>query len=433
MISNKTISYIIEFLTGINCYDLEGGISYTNEIEKSRGNLIIIPSEFFNKDVYLTIHTLPQIPLEKINDIPILFGSNEIKRKDGKIIIYADIIASTFFLITRYEEIIRKNVRDKYGRFPGRESILAKAGYINRPIVDEYGILLKKLLYEVGFKTTIKMNKNSKIILTHDVDHPWEEFNIFSSIKRIIKSIIKDKKLCLYPLYNLFGFITKDPIYTFPWLIKQDNIVREKYKERCEIIYFLKSSSSNYPEDGFNYIYNKNVVNLIDLLKKNKIRIGLHPSLAAGKNPELIISEIKILEEIVGEKITYSRNHYLCSCEPEDMKYLIKAGVTDDFTMGYADIAGFRLGTSKKTRWIDPINCELTDLWLHPLTIMEGSLFAHHYMNMDFENAYSYSKELISNTLKNEGDVCLLWHNDRIDTIKGNNVTELYLKLIQFI
>ena len=33
---------------------------------------------------------------------------------------------------------------------------------------------------------------------------------------------------------------------------------------------------------------------------------------------------------------------------------MIRAGITDDFTMGYADIAGFRLGTCRSVRWINP-------------------------------------------------------------------------------
>ena len=38
------------------------------------------------------------------------------------------------------------------------------------------------------------------------------------------------------------------------------------------------------------------------------------------------------------------------------MVWLEKAGITDDFTIGYPDVAGFRLGTSRPVHWINPEN-----------------------------------------------------------------------------
>ncbi|MFQ9022602.1 MAG: hypothetical protein ACLR6J_18125 [Parabacteroides merdae] len=48
-----------------------------------------------------------------------------------------------------------------------------------------------------------------------------------------------------------------------------------------------------------------------------------------------------MLERQTGKSVTYNRHHYLASREPEDMVWLEKAGITDDFTMGYPDMPVF--------------------------------------------------------------------------------------------
>lgn len=83
-----------------------------------------------------------------------------------------------------------------------------------------------------------------------------------------------------------------------------------------------------------NYIQ-RNLQELLLFCKTEKVQIGLHTSYDAGKTPALISTEKELLERQTGKSVTYNRHHYLASREPEDMVWLEKAGITDDFTMGY--------------------------------------------------------------------------------------------------
>ena len=77
-----------------------------------------------------------------------------------------------------------------------------------------------------------------------------------------------------------------------------------------------------------------------------------------------------------------------------------KQVITDDFTMGYPDVAGFRLGTSRPVHWINPENKRISPLILHPLAIMECSLNEPVYMNLDYEG------HLLLNTTHQTGGIC---------------------------
>ena len=89
---------------------------------------------------------------------------------DNTLVLHADLIASTYFLISRYEEMVQPNKRDVHGRFPGKESLPYRAGFIDSPLVDEYGKLLRSQLRGTGCKVPESQQQIRKIYLTHDVD-----------------------------------------------------------------------------------------------------------------------------------------------------------------------------------------------------------------------------------------------------------------------
>lgn len=141
------IKYIIEFLVGGQNIHLVHQVQYADH---GTAPVLIIPSGFFDDDIYMTQASMPQLPLEEVNGVPLLFGNAQIIRNDQQIVVFADIIASTFFLITRYEEYVNKGDRDQYGRLSGRKSLPYRADFLMRPIVDEYGKLLRRWLRETG-------------------------------------------------------------------------------------------------------------------------------------------------------------------------------------------------------------------------------------------------------------------------------------------
>lgn len=420
MINDETIHYIVDFI--INAKDSTFGefVSYQHYSDNLKSKVLIQPSSFFDEDVYGTKKSLPQLPLQKIEDTPILFGEPVIEQKNGIVILHADIIASTYFLITRYEEMVRKDVRDKFGRFPGKESLPYRAGFISTPIVEEYGKLLRKCLRLAGIHVEEPTPHFSHIYLTHDVDTPWTHYSLTGAIKRICGELYHHQRFILHPLLNYLGYPDNDPGYTFKYLIEADHQIAD-----AECIYFIKSGGHIKPMDSEPYILEKGFSRLRELLGNAKTTLGYHVSYEAGKDTGKIQKELDILRKTIGSNITYSRNHYLASCEPSDFQVLIENGITDDFTMGYADVAGFRLGTCRSVRWIDPTSGCLTKLTLHPLTIMDVSLTSPQYMGLNEISSQKYGDMLIEKTFLLGGELTLLWHNNissgDIHSIDWNN------------
>jgi len=126
-----------------------------------------------------------------------------------------------------------------------------------------------------------------------------------------------------------------------------------------------------------------------------------------------------------------SRNHYLLWQYPEDVSYMEQAGITDDFTLSYADSIGFRVGTSRPYRFINPKTKELSNVTIHPLEIMECSLSNQEYMNLDYEDALNNCFDIINQIYKHNGELVLLWHNTEFC---GQNYQEkLYKEILKYI
>lgn len=395
---NECEKYLINFLSqGIP--ELEKRIAYIKMDEEipDGKDIIIIKSNFFEDGIFGSKDTEPRLPLSLLNGIPILYGEPEIKKLDAKTVIYADLIASAFFLITRYEEIINKD-RDEFGRFPGKKSVPYLAGFIHRPIVDEYTALLKKI-------AGIEDDKYCKrLCLTHDIDSPYTHFNLFTAIRKTVGDIVRKRPISTYQYQHLVGKIKDDPKYIFDRMIKTDLEVSDN-----QVIYFVKSGGNIKPYDDYIYIKDKAWRQLSDELLQSGAEIGFHSSFEAAENPEVFYEELKLLERIQKTKVTKHRSHYLRSMEPDSFNVLINAGITDDYTMGYADIAGFRLGTARNVLWIDPKSKKLTSLVLHPMIAMDSSLIGKNYMNLSVEEAILYLKGLIDTS--GYGTPSVIWHN----------------------
>ena len=313
----------------------------------------------------------------------------------GKAIIRTDIVYNTFFFISRAEETFNTE-RDEHDRFIARFSILGHSNRMQMPILDEHARLLLKLLNcplpSPGFE---------HIYLTHDIDTIAQYRSVRGAIGGIKRGETQQVWASLRDIHN-------DPLYTFPWLIDQDASV-----SGAETIYFVKHTKGR----GYDYpqyrLQGRDYKRLKKLLRNSGAFLGVHGSYY-GYIPKVKYSKMY-------------RAHYLRQ-SMRQMQALLNAGYTDDFTMGFADEAGFRLQTTRAVRWINPMTMKLTNLTLHPLIVMDTTLSNENYMNLTEDEAYFLCERLIAKVKMHHGDLCLLWHN--------NNLTEnsyhksLYTKVL---
>ena len=378
----EIINYLITWL----CYgDAEAAkrVAYTDD-EKAleTHDVIIVPNGHLGKDLIVPELRKPEV---------------EQPRKD-KSIIRTDIVYAAFFFTSRAEELLVTK-RDEHGRFAARFSMLSEKSRLQIPRLDEYGrLILKQLnlpLPEAGF---------GHIYLTHDIDSISQYRHLRGALGGIRRGETKAVWAALRNIHN-------DPQYTFPWLLEQDAKVK-----KAEPIYFVKRT----PGKGYDYpqynLHGRDFKGLKHMLRHNNVYLGVHGSYY-GSIPPIEYSKM-------------FRAHYL-RCDIDRMQRLADAGYTDDFTMGFADQAGFRLQTSRAVRWINPKTMRLTHLTLHPLIVMDNTLSQPNYMNLTEDEAYFLCERLIDKVRLHHGDLCLLWHNSNINDSTYHR--SLYEKVIDCI
>lgn len=391
--------------------------------------LCIVPGGFFGEQ-YGKPESLPKLSLQEIEGIPLLYGSPQIQREDDRLIVYADIIASAYFLLTRYEEMVRRNVRDEHGRFPGKQSLPYRAGFIYRPIVDEYAALLRKWLRSVGVYVP-EPDRKFTVLLTHDVDVIRKYHNPFRTVASAALSwrpwhdVRENLAVCLRR--------TKDPFDTFDEISQLDSsVISNKNGLRAKSVYFFTAGGQG-KFDGMYKIQSRIARNILRKVQNSGESVGLHSSYDAGLRPELIIEEKATLERIYGSPVYFNRYHYLGWREIQDGWALARAGITEDSSLGYADVAGFRLGVCRPIPLFDPIKMQPFGIKEHPLVVMDCTLSNDNYMNFQEEEAFEYCSRLIRHTRRHNGEFVMLWHNTELAKEPNNYHLQLYERLLKIL
>jgi hypothetical protein len=97
---------------------------------------------------------------------------------------------------------------------------------------------------------------------------------------------------------------------------------------------------------------------------------------------------------------------------PQTYQNLLKEGIKEDFTMGFADAVGFRNGTTHAFTWFDLSENKQTDLIVRPFAYMDGTL--NEYLKLTPVEAKSKIDLLFNEVKQFGGDFIFLWHNETI-------------------
>jgi len=448
MLSKKIRQYLIDFLVGSLWVQSEGedryqrrfeAIGYTDDPEEMKlYPIVIIPSGFFKLDVYGTEQAMPTLPLSSWRGIPLLFGEprEEWSADGSRLIIHADILASTYFLISRYEEVYRRNERDTYGRFPGKSSLPYRAGFLHRPIVDEYGEALRRILLEEGVASRYNLRLEerpqtfSRVNLTHDLSRPYN----YRGWRSFLRAWLKEKKSPWEAARLSFSSDVEDDYYTFPKFLKWDRATCDSLgKERADIFFFIRMPSRHPLDKPYYSLHSHYLRSILAVGEKYKVLLSLQCSYAAGHQSELISRERHLFERTFRRRPRGLRHNKLTSCEPEDLLQAYASGFRNDYSMGYADVAGFRLGTCRAVKFINPNTRLLTELILHPLVLRDLTLSDPRYMALDAEEAERIAHELIRVTARYNGELTLLWHNDLLSQKTHPWHSVLYRSMLRLI
>ncbi|MEJ2595164.1 MAG: polysaccharide deacetylase family protein [bacterium] len=144
--------------------------------------------------------------------------------------------------------------------------------------------------------------------------------------------------------------------------------------------------------------------------------LGIHPSYYSIENPNYLSFETGKLSEVLNQDVSRSRQQFLRLMLPDTYRNLLENDITDDYTMGYAALPGFRAGICSTYSFYDLDREEETKLRIHPFAVMDGTL--KDYLNLTPDEAIDQIKRLIFEVKKVNGTFISLWHNESLSDLK---------------
>jgi len=315
-----------------------------------------------------------------------------------------DIFACTFYLLSRYEEYL-PHIKDRFQRFPAKQSLAYKNGFLKTPVI-EYWLLDLVTAIQSKFPEFQAVKREFKFVNTIDVDNAYcyLEKGIVRNIAASIRSIVNlDFEGLSQRIQVLIGK-QKDPYDTFDYLLGLQN----KYEFKS--IYFFLLADYGHNDKNIPVTSNK-FQSLVKSLA-DYVQVGIHPSWASNKDSSKLPKEIKRLEAMTNREVTRSRQHFLKLDLPTTYRHLIDLGIREDYTMGYASQVGFRAGTSLPFYFYH-LDMEVqTKLLIHPFAVMDGTL--NEYLELPVDDAQYLVKDLMDRVKKVNGTFISLWHNETV-------------------
>lgn len=315
-----------------------------------------------------------------------------------------DPFASIFYVLTRMEEYNTLKI-DGFGRFVATNSILFQFGWLEQTICDRWSVDIIDFLKErASYQLTI-LKETINLIPTFDIDNSYAYKNkgLLRSSFSNIKDFFLGRSKRLIERQSVQTGIAKDPYDTY------DKILSLKDKNVDYKMFWLLGDLAKYDRNISHR--SKKHRKLIKRLAST-CDIGIHPSVKSTSYEFYLHNEIERLESILNKRVHISRQHYLVLKFPSTYQTLIGQEITDDYTMGFADLVGFRAGTARPFKWFDLTKNKITDLTIHPFAFMDGTL--NEYMKLTPDEAKSKIKSLYQEVSEFGGDFSFIWHNETI-------------------
>ena len=315
-----------------------------------------------------------------------------------------DPVASIFYILTRYEEY-HSSFKDKHGRYIGKKSVLYRFGWHEKAMCDRWSEdILCFLSSNAAFRYE-KKKYRPQIIPTFDIDkaYAYKHKGILRNILGYLKDFYsKDITLTKERRMVLAGS-KKDPFDNY------DKIFEIQSRGFDVKLFWMLGNYGKYDKN----ISHKNRRHRRLIRKMDTISsIGIHPSYKSNSNEFNIHNEIERLQSIIKKHVRSSRQHYLMLFLPKTYQQLIEQEIEDDYSMGYADIIGFRAGTARSFHWFDLTTNKKTCLRIHPFCYMDGSL--NEYLKLNTNEAEERIAQLYLEIQNYGGQFIFLWHNDTI-------------------
>lgn len=335
-----------------------------------------------------------------------------------------DLFAASFYLASRYEEYL-PFTPDAHGRFPAKESIASRLGFLEKPVINFWAKALLFRLQEDYPLLESKPKYKYDFIPTYDIDiaYAYKYKGGFRNLGGLIRDAkgmnwpkIKERLTVLWTRKN-------DPYNTFQYQFD----LQKKYD--LHPIYFFPvgdygAFDKNIAPDRFGY---RNLIQSIS----DTSDVGLHPSYRSNTDEAAFIREKENLIEITKRPVIRSRQHYVKLNFPETYEHLIDHHIYKDYSMGYPDALGFRAGLASSFLFYDLSREMQTVLRVYPFAMMDVTF--RFYLKLSKEESLLKIRQIIREVHRVNGVLISVWHNNSLSETDGwEEWRTVYEKLLEW-
>ncbi len=322
--------------------------------------------------------------------------------KDGGTSFSFDVFAASFYLITRYEEYL-PHQKDMYGRFAHVNSLAFQHGFLNLPLVNLWLEELKRIITNL-FPFVQLTPPVFRFIPTYDIDIAYSYLHkgFMRNAGGFLSQVLKGKWVEAIERIQVLLRKKNDPFDCYDWL-------NELHKQHgLQPIYFFLLAQKNVS-------YDKNILPenpaMMQLIKAHsaKYELSIHPSWQSGDDEEILKNEINLLRKMTGSNTDKSRQHYIRMTLPKTYQKLIQQGITDEYSMGYGSINGFRASYCLPYKWYDLSQEKTTSLTIHPFCYMDANSFYEQHLTA--AQAVDEMKHYFKIVKQVNGELITIWHN----------------------
>jgi hypothetical protein len=322
----------------------------------------------------------------------------------GECVLPFDPFAASFYLVSRYEEYL-PFTKDQFGRFSASQSLAFQKGFLDRPVINLWGRIIKKILV-LNFPNLVFRKKRYKFIPTYDIDsaYCYKHKGLLRTLGGFYRSFKNNDKEDFNDRAQVLLKRKKDPFDTFDLMYSY----QKQYKFRPKYFFLV----GDYDE------YDKNISievrSFRELIKQvaDYAEVGIHPSFASNESFEKLKREKRSLYKLINRDIKVSRQHFLKLSFPQTYQRLVEMEIESDYTMGYASDIGFRASTCSSFYFYDLDYERKTNLKVFPFSVMDVSL--NLYLKLDPDKAIEKTKKLIDEVKAMDGLMITLWHNQNL-------------------
>jgi hypothetical protein len=328
-----------------------------------------------------------------------------------------DIFASSFYLISRYEEYLVK-ASSKLG-FPFTKSLAYRNDFLQMPVVElwveEFFKLFKKKFPNLNFP-----KRDFSFISSYHISQYWnfKKFNFLKSFLNIIEKINFNEVKTFYKKFLELIGNKKDPLNNYNEIISDNN----KYPIKT-IVFFLVGGYDVVLDDSL-CVYNPALYSLIKSMADH-MKIGLYISNVSYKKSSSLAKEKNHIEEILHYPITKSSQNFSQLDIPIFYRKLIEIDIYEDYSMGYSNCNGFRAGTSIPFLFYDLENEISTPLKIFPICASCPNLEEEIFSEKNFQNLL----DLLKKVKKVGGDFIFSLSNESLG--EGFYAREVYKNLLE--